>query len=42
LAGNDLAFTLGIVMPASAVSGTLNYRFSGQGVITKNFTNTFN
>ncbi|MDR6986885.1 RNA polymerase sigma factor (sigma-70 family) [Paenarthrobacter nitroguajacolicus] len=42
LASDDLAFTLEIAMPASAVSGTLNYRFSGQGVITKNFTNTFN
>ncbi len=41
LAGNDLSFVLGIAMPASAVTGTLDYRFAGQGVITKNFTNTF-
>ncbi len=41
LANNGLAFTLGIAMPASAESGTLNYRFTGQGVVTKNFTNTF-
>ncbi|MCP1411937.1 sigma-70 family RNA polymerase sigma factor [Paenarthrobacter sp. A20] len=41
LANNGLAFTLGIAMPASAGSGTLNYRFTGQGIVTKNFTNTF-
>ncbi len=41
VAGNDLAFTVGVAMPASAVTGTLDYRFAGQGVITKNFTNTF-
>ena len=41
LAGDDLTFVLGVAMPASTASGTLDYRFAGQGVITKNFTNTF-
>ncbi|NQD87632.1 sigma-70 family RNA polymerase sigma factor [Paenarthrobacter sp. CM16] len=41
LAGDDLAFVLGVAMPASTATGTLDYRFAGQGVITKNFTNTF-
>ena len=41
LAGDDLTFVLGVAMPASATTGTLDYRFSGQGVVTKNFTNTF-
>ncbi|WGM20923.1 sigma-70 family RNA polymerase sigma factor [Paenarthrobacter sp. OM7] len=39
--GTDLAFTVGVALPAAAVSGTLDYRFAAQGVITKNFTNTF-
>ncbi|MDR6437572.1 RNA polymerase sigma factor (sigma-70 family) [Paenarthrobacter nicotinovorans] len=41
LAGDDLTFVLGVAMPASATTGTLDYRFSGQGVVAKNFTNTF-
>jgi RNA polymerase sigma factor (sigma-70 family) len=41
LAARDLAFTLGVAMPATADGGVLNYRFSGQGIAAKSFANAF-
>ncbi|SDX32567.1 RNA polymerase sigma factor, sigma-70 family [Arthrobacter sp. cf158] len=41
LATQDLAFTLGVAMPATAEGGVLNYRFSGQGVAATSFANAF-
>ena len=41
LAANNLAFTLGVALPATADSGTLNYLFGGRGIVTKTFANGF-
>ncbi|MFI2566507.1 sigma-70 family RNA polymerase sigma factor [Paenarthrobacter sp. NPDC018779] len=38
---SNLRFVLGVSMPQSASLGTLDYRFGGQNIVTKTFTNTF-
>ncbi|MFW0775480.1 RNA polymerase sigma factor [Paenarthrobacter nitroguajacolicus] len=38
---NNLAFKLGVALPPAAESGTLNYRFGGNGIVTKTFANSF-
>lgn len=37
----SLAFKLGVSMPAKANSGTLNYLFGGQNIVTKTFANQY-
>lgn len=41
LNSEDLAFSVGVAMPAAAEDGTLNYQFGGRNIVTKTFTNTF-
>lgn len=38
---NQLAFNLIVMLPGDAESGTLEYQFSGQGIVPKTFVNTF-
>ncbi|ABM08205.1 sigma-70 family RNA polymerase sigma factor [Paenarthrobacter aurescens] len=37
----NLAFTLGVALPPAAETGTVNYRFGGNGIVSKTFANSF-
>ncbi|MET4902997.1 sigma-70 family RNA polymerase sigma factor [Paenarthrobacter sp. CC6] len=37
----QLTFVVAVTLPDGAESGTLDYQFSGQGIVPKTFTNTF-
>lgn len=38
----QLSFTLGVTVPVNTDRETLDYQFSGPGIVTKTFVNTFN
>ncbi|WP_144661682.1 sigma-70 family RNA polymerase sigma factor [Paenarthrobacter nicotinovorans] len=38
---NELTFVLPVTLPENAESGTLDYRFGGQGIVPKSFISTF-
>ncbi|MFJ4266365.1 sigma-70 family RNA polymerase sigma factor [Paenarthrobacter nicotinovorans] len=38
---NELTFVLTVTLPENAESGTLDYRFGGQGIVPKSFISTF-